>query len=74
MACEKLTVLLQQPSFFDVSGGCGYDTSHGKNPCMDASGIWFDFCPFCGKKIFSKFTGERWEWWEGERKKKGDDY
>ena len=62
--CEELTNLLRQPSFFNVSGGCGYDTSHDANPCMDAAGIWFKFCPFCGFEIKSRFNGNYWEWWE----------
>ncbi len=62
--CEMLQNLLNQPSFFDVSGGCGYDMSHGENPCMSSTGIWFRFCPFCGKEIKNKFTGTRWIWWE----------
>ena len=52
------------PYFFDVSGGCGYDTSHGENSCMSAAGIWFKYCPFCGRKIKSEYNGNKWEWWE----------
>ena len=50
--------------FFDVSGGCGIDTSLGKSNCMDSAGIWFKFCPFCGGKIHAEFKNKSyWEWW-----------
>jgi len=64
--CLSLMAFLcdNKPYFFDVSGGCGYDKSHGKDNCMTASGIWFKYCPFCGRQIKSKFNGNNWEWWE----------
>ena len=69
--CKKLQSLLRQHSFFNVSGGCGYDMSYGNNPCMSNSGLWFHFCPFCGKEIVSKYkkskNGGHWTWWEKKR-------
>lgn len=64
--CEKLSVLLKYSEFFDVSGGCGFDSTHGESSCMDAVGMWFTYCPFCGKKINSQYNkkSQRWEWWE----------
>ena len=65
MMCLELQRALEKtPIFFDVPGGCGIDLSLGKNPCMGATGIWFKFCPFCGKKITSKYNGDCWEWEE----------
>ena len=65
--CKELAEALEQKPFFDVSGGCGVDLSEGLSNCMDASGVWFKFCPFCGKKIRRKRTQEgTWEWSEVE--------
>lgn len=64
--CKDLEKVLKVKPFFDCVGGCGIDTSNGENPCMDAAGIWFKFCPFCGKKIvgeFNQLTG-MWNWSE----------
>jgi len=64
--CMHLTDFLNNhhSCFFNVSGGCGYDMSHGKNSCMNDSGVWFKYCPFCGRKIVSKYNGNNWDWWE----------
>jgi len=71
--CKELKEILKTAPFFNVSGGCGIDKSGGKSHCMDRSGIWFRFCPFCGKKIESWYDGTRWQWKEiinlKERKK-----
>ena len=52
---------------FNCVGGCGIDTSLGKNPCMGAAGHWFKFCPFCGKKIVSSHKEGQWEWHEEQK-------
>ena len=69
MTCWKLRDTLNdnKPLFFDVTGGCGIDTSLGKSNCMDSVGIWFKHCPFCGQEIHSRYNNEkmRWEWQEG---------
>ena len=51
---------------FDVSGGCGIDISLGKGTCMASEGIWFEFCPFCGAQIVSKYHPRKhcWSWKE----------
>jgi hypothetical protein len=66
IACIKLTEFLVKnvPITFNVSGGCGIDLSLGKSPCMGDSGVWFKFCPFCGKEILSFYNGYYWDWWE----------
>ena len=66
MACDKLRSFLDdnKPISFDIVGGCGIDTSLGKISCMGAAGFWFKYCPFCGKKIVSKFENLQWSWWE----------
>ena len=65
--CIKLREALEnKPIFFDCVGGCGIDTSLGKNPCMSSASLWFKFCPFCGKKIENKWIKDHWEWWEEE--------
>ena len=64
--CEELEKALKQKPFFNCVGGCGVDTSNGENNCMASSGIWFKYCPFCGKKIISMRnvkTGS-WIWYE----------
>ena len=68
--CTKLQEALERckPILFDCVGGCGIDTSLGKNPCMEAVGLWFKFCPFCGSKIISSCKDSTWEWHEEERK------
>ena len=62
--CKELNKLLKSESFFDVSGGCGVDLSKGKSNCMDKDGIWFRYCPFCGKEIVSSYNGKHWNWEE----------
>lgn len=62
--CKKLKQLLKGEQFFDVSGGCGVDLSEGKSNCMVKDGIWFRYCPFCGKEIVSKYNGKHWDWRE----------
>ena len=67
--CNELTLALVDNStiLFNVVGGCGIDTSLGKGQCMHNSGIWFKYCPFCGKKILSSYTYETgWKWWEDQ--------
>ena len=67
--CIKLQEALEEHKhiFFNCVGGCGIDTSLGKNPCMGTAGLWFKFCPFCGKKIVSNFKEGHWEWHEEEK-------
>jgi hypothetical protein len=62
--CKELKTLLKYKAFFNCVGGCGFDTSKGKHPCMDMVGMWFKYCPFCGKKIISKKTVNGWIWFE----------
>lgn len=64
--CEELQEVLKEQKhvLFDCVGGCGIDTSGGKNPCMSSAGIWFKFCPFCGNKIESSYKNGAWEWHE----------
>ena len=62
--CNELKGTLNTKPFFDVVGGCGVDTSNGKSNCMDIAGIWFNYCPFCGKKIERKYDNGVWTWWE----------
>jgi len=69
--CQELyNALNSKPQiFFNVSGGCGVDLSLGENPCMGSSGIWFKYCPFCGREIISHFNSNKvyWDWWERGR-------
>ena len=64
--CKELKQALKNPIFFDCVGGCGIDMSKGKSNCMDKNGLWFKFCPFCGKKIVSEYSKKlaTWTWWE----------
>jgi len=63
--CKKLRQALKHPNLFNVSGGCGIDISLGSSPCMDSSGLWFKFCPFCGKSILSEYSEKNyWTWCE----------
>jgi hypothetical protein len=64
--CKELKSFLEEkkPITFDCVGGCGIDTSLGTRECMNDYGVWFKFCPFCGKKIVSKFSNGFWDWWE----------
>ncbi len=62
--CLKLRQALKVKMMFDVSGGCGIDTSNGDSRCMDRSGLWFKFCPFCGKEIKSWRDKIGWDWEE----------
>ena len=64
--CDELSDVLKNPPFFDVVGGCGVDTSGGESPCMASAGVWFKYCPFCGRKIASKYLEDEgsWEWHE----------
>ena len=68
--CVKLQDALKScpDVFFNVSGGCGVDTSLGTSHCMDAVGIWFTYCPFCGRRLISNYdeTAHHWDWWEDE--------
>jgi hypothetical protein len=62
--CRQLQSALLIKPFFDCCGGCGVDTSNGESNCMDGYGIWFKFCPFCGKKIIRVKTEYGWTWYE----------
>ena len=67
--CAELTKFLAENKeiTFNVVGGCGIDLSLGKSPCMGSQGVWFKFCPFCGKEIIKKFDEWgtlQWDWWE----------
>lgn len=67
--CKRLEEVLKTPPFFDVVGGCGVDVSGGESHCMSSDGVWFKFCPFCGRKIEAEWEdgsgrGGRWSWWE----------
>ncbi len=64
--CNELTEFLDnnKPITFDCVGGCGIDLSLGNEPCMADNGVWFRYCPFCGKKIVKKFSEGAWSWWE----------
>lgn len=64
--CKELVEFLNnKPITFDCVGGCGIDISLGKESCMADNGVWFKFCPFCGKKIVNKQEdGKGWSWWE----------
>lgn len=66
MICSYLIEFLDEnePITFNVVGGCGIDKSLGKESCMDSFGVWFKFCPFCGKKIVRKYENGKWDWWE----------
>ncbi len=66
--CVELTKALSKPPFFDVSGGCGIDMSAGESPCMEGSGIWFKYSPFCGCRITrTKTDNGSWTWHEEDR-------
>jgi len=68
MMCDDLKKLLIQSNFFDVSGGCGFDSSLGCESCMASWGIWFRYCPFCGKKLIQQKTrNNSWTWFEDRR-------
>lgn len=63
--CKELKEVLNQKPFFDCVGGCGVDLSNGESQCMSSNGVWFKYCPFCGKKIISRKTKNgSWEWFE----------
>lgn len=62
--CDELKNALKEKPFFNVTGGCGVDMSGGESSCMDADGIFFHFCPFCGKKILNWHNGNSWQWKE----------
>ncbi len=62
--CKELKITLKKWPFFDVVGGCGVDLSGGDSNCMDKSGVWFNYCPFCGKKILSEYKKRKWNWYE----------
>ncbi len=62
--CEELKKAIKVKPFYDVVGGCGVDTSNGESPCMDAAGIWFKYCPFCGKKLYREYKNQKWTWGE----------
>lgn len=63
--CEKLNDALKlTKALFDCVGGCGIDTSFGKEQCMSAYGSWFNYCPFCGRKIIKGQKEETWIWYE----------
>lgn len=62
--CKKLQEVLKRRPFFNCLGGIGVDTSNGNSTCMDATGIWFEYCPFCGKKIVSECKDGYWNWYE----------
>lgn len=69
--CLELAGVLEREPFFDCIGGCGVDLSMGNDPCMNSSGIWFKFCPFCGKKIVRQKvmdgnTFVKWDWYEAK--------
>lgn len=64
--CKELDEALLKEPFFNCVGGCGVDTSNGNSNCMNAEGIWFKYCPFCGKKIISKFKNGSWNWKESD--------
>lgn len=66
--CEELRAAIKKPPFFDVVGGCGVDTSGGESSCMAGSGVWFKYCPFCGRKITrTKTDNGSWTWQEEDR-------
>ncbi len=64
--CQALSDALDDYSavLFDVCGGCGIDTSAGKSDCMATSGLWFKFCPFCGKRIVTWIDANGSHWRE----------
>ena len=64
--CKKLAKIIEdRPDlFFNVSGGCG--VIGGTGACMSSVGIWFSFCPFCGREIVSEHIHNRWIWYEKE--------
>jgi len=62
--CRRLSDALKHEPFFDVVGGCGVDASGGKESCMSTYGVWFYFCPFCGKRIVKHYSAAGWAWWE----------
>ena len=64
--CEKLEEILKLKPFFDCVGGCGVDLSNGESNCMSGNGIWFRYCPFCGKEIISENINGYWSWDEKE--------
>jgi hypothetical protein len=67
MVCDKLTEAINKCSaVFDVVGGVGLDTSGGEESCMGHYGLWFNFCPFCGRRIAKEFRDHRWRWFEVE--------
>ena len=69
MICNKLKDGIKKGVIFDVSGGCGIDLSNGKSNCMAKDGLWFKFCPFCGKEIISEYKNKRWNWYENQSSK-----
>ena len=66
--CNDLKEALEKHKgiLFNVSGGCGIDLSLGKSPCMDSDGLFFEYCPFCGRKIvrWQDKKGHFWNWAE----------
>lgn len=66
--CKELEETLKKypKLLFNVSGGCGIDRSLGEKPCMQSYGIWFEFCPFCGRKIEKEYHKKEgyWSWKE----------
>ena len=68
--CDELQKFLaagkEKHITFDVCGGCGIDTSLGTEPCMEAFGIWFKFCPFCRSEIIRVETEKGFTWYEKE--------
>lgn len=66
--CDELTALLLLDHTFDVVGGCGYNPSGSVGECMGDIGLWFAYCPFCGKKIIKQRTSNSsWKWFEERR-------
>lgn len=67
-ACKELINFLENTKgiTFDCVGGLGIDTSLGKEECMLTYGIWFKYCPFCGKEIISEYDNTKgcWKWFE----------
>lgn len=65
--CQELRKALKRKPFFNVSGGCGVDTSGGESSCMATNGVWFGFCPFCGRPIKRWYdeVEKHWDWKEG---------
>ena len=62
--CLELRKAIKNKPFFNVVGGCGVNLSNGESNCMARSGIWFECCPFCGRKIVSMRTKNGWDWKE----------